>query len=134
MPSSPRRSEQRAGPIERLAAELRSSEAQVLAIDTGRPAEREAVEANLDRARRRREQLEGQRLRWLPQRRDQLEVARREEAAAAAAVGRARVERDHGAVTFVDERELEVRVDRLRTLARDRADERLLGRGRGLER
>jgi hypothetical protein len=130
------RGHQRAGPIERLAADLRSSDAQVLAIDTERPAETPpdlvAAERDLERARERRRRLERRRLGRLPERREQLDAARRQEASAVAAVRRLRVELDHGALPFVDEHELEARLDRLRELARDRADERVLRRSRGL--
>jgi ATP-dependent exoDNAse (exonuclease V) alpha subunit len=143
VPEDPRvefapREQQRAGPIERLAAGLRSSDAQVLAIDTGRPVEPPpdlvAAEHRLERARHERRQLERQRIGWLPQRRERLDAAVRDEASAEATVRRLRAERDHGSLPFVDEHEQERRSERLRELARDRADERVLRRDRGLER
>jgi hypothetical protein len=61
----------------------------------------------------------------LPQRREQLDAARREEAAAEAAVVRVRAERQHGSLGFVEEREREAQ--------RDRVDERVHRRDRGIE-
>jgi conjugative relaxase-like TrwC/TraI family protein len=122
--------QQRAGPIQRLASALRSSGAQVLAIDSGRPLEGPSnlavAQRELDQARKRRSRLEHQHLGWLPQRREQLDAARREEAAAEAAVVRVRAERQHGSLGFVEEREREAQ--------RDRVNERVHRRDRGIER
>jgi conjugative relaxase-like TrwC/TraI family protein len=131
-------------PIERLAASLRGSEAQVLAIDSGSPAaaaaaalRREEAERGLDEAMRARQALESRGRILLPRRRRELDDARAREREARKdlAEGR-RVEAElrHGARPFVGEAELQARADRLRERIADRATERALQHDRGIER
>jgi hypothetical protein len=118
---------------------MRSSEAQVLAIDTGRPAsgsgELEAARRELEAAIREQRQIKKGRLHWLPAQRERLVAAQERETSARAAVRRLHAERAHGARAFVDEREASVAADRLRDRADERATHRVLerDRGRGLE-
>jgi conjugative relaxase-like TrwC/TraI family protein len=125
-------------PVERLAASLRESSAQVLAIDTGTASERAIVaDREAERAVRERKALESRRRQWLPGRRKELDDARERERtalSAAAETRRADAEMQHGTRSFVDERELEARRDvRLRRLA-DIATERVQQRGRQIGR
>jgi hypothetical protein len=97
-------------PIARLAASLRGSAAQVLAIDSGRPAAEPSEPGMLDleirvmAAERKRRAVEAAGLWTLPGR---LRRAERDEAQAREALDQARrrsAEREHGARPFVDER------------------------------
>jgi hypothetical protein len=119
-------------PIERLAATLRDSDAQVLAIDSGRAdvherrieAERAAASAT-----RERRALEERGRLWLPGRRRALETARKHEQAAHELFGKARhaeAEAMHGTRRFVPDRERE-RDSRWKRID-DRATERVLRR------
>jgi hypothetical protein len=117
-------------PIERLAATLRDSDAQVLAIDSGRAdvherrieAERAAVAATSERRA-----LEERGRLWLPGRRRALETARKHELAAHELFGKTRhaeAEAMHGRRRFAPDRDRELdnrwqRID-------DRATERVL--------
>ncbi len=117
-------------PVARLAANLRGSAAQVLAIDQGRP---EHLEAELSAAIRERREREASQLRWLPGLRGKLVEAQRREAAARDALeqtARRRMEREHGGRPPVSERELEAEMSRR---AREVAD-RVVGRRRGFGR
>jgi ATP-dependent exoDNAse (exonuclease V) alpha subunit len=107
-------------PVERLARQLRSSSAQVLAIDSGRPRP-EAVD---ERAAERR------RFGWLLGRRQTFGEARPREAD----VKREQLELEHGALPFASEQDFLERVDHLHALQAERATERVLQRDRGIER
>ena len=106
-------------PVERLARQLRSSSAQVLAIDSGR-----ASEASVETAAQRR------RLGWLPGRRPRLGDARPRETD----VRRKRLELEHGARPFATEQDFFERVDRLQEQQVERSNERALRRDRGIGR
>lgn len=127
-------------PVARLAAALRHSEAQVLAIDHG-DVESEAdpyrAERNLDDAVRERRALEDRPLGWLPGRRGQLERARERELAATAELAAARrrsVELGHAARPFVTNRDLDERESRRAQHVAERHTQRLLDRVRDLGR
>ncbi len=123
-------------PIERMAAAMRESRAQVLAIDSGSSILGERrIEA--DRAARERRGLERQGRTWLPRRRRRLEQARQRERAAAAALvdaERTESERRHGARPFVTEHELDARLDANRERLAECATERILRRSRAFGR
>jgi conjugative relaxase-like TrwC/TraI family protein len=120
------------GPVERLAASLRTSSAQVLAIDSGSSA---LADPQFD-ARNAAEYLhtlERGRLRWLPGRRRELERARREERAAIGELRRAEraeAERLHGTRRFISEQDRAASTDATLDLLADRATERILRRSR----
>jgi ATP-dependent exoDNAse (exonuclease V) alpha subunit len=123
-------------PIERLAAGLRNSDGQVLAIDSGTDRGL-GVEVRADRAVRTRQALERRRFSWLPWRWKELEVARVREASAveeAVEQRREKAEARHGARSFVDERETQAGRDALMRRIADRETERLLQRGRQIGR
>jgi hypothetical protein len=101
--------------VERLSRQLRSSSAQVLAIDSGRPRADAAAERPFG---------------WLGGRRRAPGDAGSREAD----VSREQIEREHGARPFATEQDLIERVDRLHALQADRATERALHRHRGIER
>ena len=126
-------------PVARLAANMRGSDAQVLAIDFGagelierrREAERELAEAT--RARRTLEDRPA----LLPGRRRELVAAREHEQGAREAVAdvrRLEAELRHGSRPLLGEQELQARSDERRARAADRATERLLHRERGMGR
>ena len=120
------------GPLERLAASLHTSSAQVLAIDSG-PSPLAERQFQLEDAARERRALEQRGLSWLPSRRRQLEVSRRCERAAMLRLlqaERAEAERQHGDRPFVTDRELEARWDETGKRLADRATERILRSGR----
>jgi ATP-dependent exoDNAse (exonuclease V) alpha subunit len=106
-------------PVERLARQLKSSSAQVLAIDSGRTSGEASVQAAAQR-----------RLGWLPGRRQSLGDSRPREAD----VGRERLELEHGARPFTTEQDFLERVDRLHTQQVERSTERALRRDRGIGR
>ena len=121
-----------AGAMERLRRSLETSQAQVLAIDSGTPS-REG-ENELAAAARERRALEERGRLWLPGRRRRLEAARSRESAAARVVAderRARVEKAHGARQFEVEREDSVK--RIYEAMAERAMQRVLGQQRGRE-
>jgi ATP-dependent exoDNAse (exonuclease V) alpha subunit len=125
-------------PVERLAASLRDSSAQVLAIDSGVANElRHVADREAERAVRERKALECRRHRWLPGRRTELEEARERERTALSVRVEARrddAEVRHAMRSFVDQRELEARRDvRLQRIA-DNATERVQQRGRQIGR
>jgi hypothetical protein len=102
-------------PVARLAASLRTSSAQLLAIDSGRPAAQEveldrlAAQRALARAERARAALEANPARWLPGVRGRLQRAQSREVDARGTleeIDRAVAERRHGARRFItgDER------------------------------
>jgi ATP-dependent exoDNAse (exonuclease V) alpha subunit len=118
-------------PLERLAAALRTSRAQVLAIDSGSSA---LADRRLDarNAAERRHALERRKLRWLPRRRRELERARRDESVAIGELRRAQradAERLHGARSFLNERDRAAGNDTTLDLLADRATERILRGG-----
>jgi hypothetical protein len=120
-------------PLERLAAALRMSNAQVLAIDSGSSVLAERQRDARDAARERRS-LERRKLGWLPRRRRELERARRGERAATRELHRAEAELSHGARPFVSEQDLAALRDESIDLLAERASERILRRGRILGR
>ena len=103
-------------PVERLARQLTSSSAQVLAIDSGRASGEASVEAAAQR-----------RLGWLPGRRQTLGDSCPREAD----VRRERHELEHGARPFATEQDFLERVDRLHAQQVERSSERALRRDRG---
>jgi ATP-dependent exoDNAse (exonuclease V) alpha subunit len=120
-------------PIKRLARQLASSSAQVLAIDSGRPAEPDPVGASaeaLERATGDRRGLETRSLGWLPGRRRELEAAREREADAR----RARLEAAHAARPIDAEQDFAASVERAHARQAERATERALQRERGIGR
>ena len=120
-------------PIKRLARQLESSSAQVLAIDTGRRAEPDPVGASaeaLERATDERRRLEGRSLGWLPGRRRELEAAREREADAR----RARLEAAHAARPIEAEQDFAASVERAHARQAERATERVLRHDRGIGR
>jgi conjugative relaxase-like TrwC/TraI family protein len=122
------------GAVERLRGSLASSEAQVLAIDSGTPAVR-GFESELAAATLERRALEERAGNWLPGRRRRIAAARARETAAAERVAeqrRARAEREHGARSFEVERE-DVVKRRYEAMA-ERATQRVLGQQHGRER
>ena len=122
------------GALERLRRSLESSQAQVLAIDSGRPASRES-EDELAAATRERRALEERGRTWLPGRRRRLEAARAREEAAARVVAderRVEVERAHG-VAAVRDRAAKTQVKRRYEAMAERATQRVLGQQRGRE-
>ena len=124
------------GPVERLAGALRTSSAQVLAIDTGSSA---LADRRLDArdAAEYRHALERRKLRWLPGRRRELERARRGERVAIGELRRtqrAEAERLHGSRSFVSEQDRGAGNDTTLDVLADRATERILRRGRMLGR
>jgi conjugative relaxase-like TrwC/TraI family protein len=139
-PAAPQRND----PIARLAAQLGTSSATTLAIDTGGP-ERgwdhslgEATRLHADATQRRRA-AEASHARWLPGRRKELVQLRRAEALAAGRVEdlrRQQAERGHAARPFVTERELGDRGAQMREQLAERRLQRERSRecGRGLER
>jgi hypothetical protein len=129
--------EDKSDPIARLAASLRGSAAQVLAIDSGRPVGEPAEQGVLElqtrvmAAERKRRSLEAAGLRRLP---GSLKRAVRDEAQAREALDQARrrsAERQHGARPFAEERARAEQVDLLERKA-VRARERRQGIGREL--
>jgi hypothetical protein len=117
-------------PVERLAAALRESDAQVLAIDSGMPANeaRREAERAVARASLERQALEVRRAKWLPGRRRELELARERERAAIEGLGEAKLreaEVRHGRRDFVCERELQVQRDALLVRMGERMTERV---------
>ncbi len=135
-------------PVERLATQLRTSAAQVLAIDAGGAqspeldgaaasqrrfdAEREAAEAAHERW-----VLERRRHHWLPGRGLELDEARTRERAANARLAQARrleAEMAHGRRPFASGNEADRTVERLHDLVNERAAQRVLQPGRELER
>jgi hypothetical protein len=123
-------------PLEQLAAALRTSRAQILAIDSGSSAPTDRrLEAH--RAADYRHALERRKLRWLPGRRRELEQARRDERVAIEELRRAQraeTERLHGARRFVSEQDRAAGNDTTLDLLAERATERILRRGRALGR
>jgi conjugative relaxase-like TrwC/TraI family protein len=119
-----------ADPVERLARDLRSSGAKVLAIDAGRPIKRNVPADAFEQAAHERRALEGRRFGWLPGRRRQLAAAREREAAAY----RERFEIEHGARPFVDEADFAAAADRFHARQAERATERVLRNDRGIGR
>jgi conjugative relaxase-like TrwC/TraI family protein len=125
-------------PIERLAATLRESDAQVLAIDIGRAEVHERrieAERAAAAATRERRALEERGRLWLPGRRRALETARKHELAAHELFGKARHAEDeamHGKRRFVPDRDRE-RDSRWKRID-DRATERVLRRDCGIGR
>ena len=120
-------------PIKRLARQLESSSAQVLAIDTGRQAEPDPLGASaeaLERATNERRILEDRSLGWLPGRRRELEGAREREADAR----RARLEATHAARPIDAEQDFAASVERAHTHQTERATERALQRERAIGR
>ena len=119
-------------PLERLAAALRTSSAQVLAIDSGSST---LAERRLDarKVAERRDALERRGLRWLPGRRRELQRVRRDEHVAIEELHRAQrseAEHLHGARSFISEQERAASNDAALDLLADRATERILRRGR----
>ena len=113
-------------PLERLAAALRTSSAQVLAIDSGSSAVADRGRDASDAAEHR-HALETRKLRWLPGRRRELERARRDERAAIGElrrVQRAEAERLHATRRFVSEQDRAAGADATLDLLADRATER----------
>jgi conjugative relaxase-like TrwC/TraI family protein len=121
--------------VERLAASLRSSSAQVLAIDSGSPLvddlRRAAEAAGLERRA-----AEQRGMAWLPGCRRRIADARREERAARFELRRVESERQHSARPFTTEAEMDARVDEASRRLSDHVNERMLRRerdiGRGL--
>jgi conjugative relaxase-like TrwC/TraI family protein len=120
----------RGDPLERLARGLGASNAQVLAIDAGRPVESADSWDALQRAARERRRLEARSLGWLPGRRAQIERAREHEAS----LRRERLELHHAARPFVTDAEFAGEMDRVHQRAAERATERALRRERGMGR
>jgi hypothetical protein len=130
---------ERRDPIERLAAALRDSDAQVLAIDTGNPdvgERRHEAERLAERATRERRALARRRFQWLPGRRRELGDALEREDVAASQLreaSRAEAELVHGSRRFVNEQELDAQRERLLLRIAENATERVLRRGIGRE-
>ncbi|MDA0166009.1 relaxase domain-containing protein [Solirubrobacter ginsenosidimutans] len=121
------------GAFERLRRSMESSEAQVLAIDSGRPASRER-EDELAAATRERRALEERGRTWLPGRRRRLDAARARELAATRVIAderRAEIEQAHGSRPFEVQSEDDVK-SRYEAMA-ERATQRVLGQQRGRE-
>lgn len=122
-------------PIDRLAAGLQASRAQVLAIDTDRAVDTSAeAEHELTQAAQARRELEAQRLGWLPGRRERLARARQRESTARATLRRLHAERRHGERPLVDEQALDGSAAELRSVVEERAARRRSERNRGLDR
>lgn len=120
------------GRLDRLAASLRTSSAQVLAIDSG-PSPLAERQFEVQDATRERRALEQRGLSWLPSRRRRLQLARRSERAAMLSLvqaQRADAERQHGDRPFVTDGELEARWDETGEWLADRATKRALRSGR----
>jgi conjugative relaxase-like TrwC/TraI family protein len=107
-------------PVDRLARQLSSSSAQILAIDSGRTSG-EASGQTTPQPRR---------LGWLPGRRQRLGDASPRETDAS----RERFELEHGARPFATEEDFLERVDRLHAEQAERSNERALRRARGMGR
>ena len=123
--------------IDRLAARLATSDAQLLAIDTGRPVDTAEAECRLADAQLERHALERGASRWLPGGRQRLEDAREREAAARDALSQARrrmAEVRHAASPVETPKELEQRRESLHERLAERAHDRVLDRGRELGR
>jgi hypothetical protein len=121
------------GAVERLRRSLATSQAQVLAIDSGRPAIGNS-QSELAVATRERRALEQRGRAWMPGRRRQLEAAREREAAAARLVAdgwRVDAEREHGGRPFEVARDDDMK--RVYEAMAERATQRVLGRQRGRE-
>ena len=117
---------------ERLAASLRSSSAQVLAIDSGSQALSDLRDAAAEAGRARRH-AEQQGMSWLPTRRRRIALAREHERAAAVTLQRAErmeAERLHGTRPFTTADELDAHAEETLRRRADRATERILRRGR----
>jgi hypothetical protein len=129
--------------LERLAAAMRSSSAQVLAIDAGAPVPARAALADAERAyteaAARRRAAESARIRWVPARRRELLDARRGEAETDRRLRetrRALIEHRHQAQPFETEQEREAATSEVAEPLAERrlAREREAGRARGLGR
>ena len=132
-PTDPHRDD----PITRLTAQLTTSSATTLAIDTGRDREpnhslAEATHLHAQASAQRRA-AETSRARWLPGRRQELAHLRHAEALAARRVEdlcRQQAERSHGKRPFVTEREPDDRVAQMRARQAERRLQRELDRAR----
>lgn len=118
-------------PVERLATALGDSDAQVLAIDSGTPANeaRREAERAAARAAHERRAIEERRAKWLPGRRRELEAARQRERAALKALREAKLreaEVRHGRRDFVNEREIQLQRDASLARMGERMTERVL--------
>jgi conjugative relaxase-like TrwC/TraI family protein len=117
-------------PVERMAAALRDSDAQVLAIDSGVPANevRREAERAATRASLERRAIEVRRAKWLPGRRSELKEARERETAAMEALAEAKLreaEVRHGRRDFVSERDLQLQRDASLVRVGERMTERV---------
>ena len=121
-------------PIKRLARQLESSRAQVLAFDTGRRAEPDPLGASVEAVERgavdERHRLEARSFGWLPGRRREVEAAREREADAR----RGRLEIALAALPMEAEQDFAAGVERAYARQAERATERALRHDRGIGR